>query len=142
MSGSFVPPDSELRALLQGARTIAVVGLSDNPTRPSHGVAFYLREAGYRIVPVNPKLTELWGERAFPDLVGVRRAGIEVDIVDVFRNPEDVPPVVDQAIQIGAKALWLQEGVVNEAAARRAASAGLTVVMDRCARTEHRRLLG
>lgn len=138
----FVPSDEEIRQLLQGVKTIAVVGLSDNPMRPSHGVAYYLLERGYRIVPVNPKLTELWGEKAYPDLPSVVRAGIRVDLVDVFRNPQDVSPVVEEAIQIGAPAIWLQEGVVNEAAAQRAQDAGLRVVMDRCAMKEHARLVG
>lgn len=138
----FVPSDDEIREILSRTKTIAVVGLSDNPFRPSHGVAYYLKEAGYEIIPVNPKLQRLWGLQAYPDLLSVQRAGRRVDLVDVFRNPADVPPVVDEAIRIGAQAVWLQEGVVHEAAAAQARAAGLRVVMDRCAMKEHARLLG
>lgn len=141
-SESFVPPDAELRELLRRAKTIAVVGLSDNPMRPSHGVALYLHQSGYRIIPVNPNLKELWGLRAYADLRSLQDLGLAIDIVDVFRRPEDVDPIVDQAIQIGAKAIWFQEGVVNPPAAARAQASGLIVVMDRCARTEHVRLIG
>lgn len=139
---TFVPPDSAIRQLLTETRTVAVVGLSDNPMRPSYGVARYLHEQGYRIIPVNPKLESLWGIKAYPDLRSVRQAGIPVDLVDVFRNPVEVEPIAEDAIAIGAKAIWFQEGVVNEAAARKAASAGLKVVMDRCAMKEHARLVG
>jgi uncharacterized protein len=141
MAPDFVPTDPDLRALLEQTKTIAVVGLSDNPFRPSHGVAYYMHEQGYRVVPVNPKLSELWGLRAFPDLRAVKAAGVNVDMVDVFRDPSHVPPVVDEAIAIGAKSVWLQEGVVHEAAARKAQEAGLTVVMDRCIMKEHARLV-
>lgn len=139
---SFVPTDAAVRELLARARTIAVVGLSDNPYRPSHGVGSYLRECGYRIVPVNPYLTEIWGERSYADLRAVAAAGIRVDLVDVFRNPAEVMPVVEDAIAIHAPAVWFQEGVVNREAAERARAAGLTVVMDRCAMKEHARLIG
>lgn len=137
----FVPQDAEMAAVLRRTRTIAVVGLSDNPARPSHDVARYLKDAGYEIVPVNPKLTELWGKKSYPDLASVARDGIQIDLVDVFRDPAHVPAVVEEAIAVKAKALWLQEGVVHEEAARRAAAAGLTVVMDRCAKKEHARLV-
>lgn len=124
--------------LLRSARTIAVVGLSGKPWRPSHGVAEYMQRAGYRIIPVNPNETEVLGEKAYPSLEAVPE---KVDIVNVFRRPEYVPEIVEAAIRIGAPAIWLQEGVVNEAAAERARQAGLFVVMDRCILKEHRRLV-
>lgn len=136
----FVPDDDTIRALLEETKTIAVVGLSDNASRPSHGVGKYLHEQGYDVIPVNPNLDELWGLKAYPDLISVKEAGIDIDIVDVFRRPEAVPSVVDEAIDVGAKAIWLQEGVIHEDAAAKAKDAGLTVVMDRCAFKEHRRL--
>lgn len=136
----YVPDDESIRKLLEGANTIAVVGLSDKEARPSHGVGKYLHEQGYTVIPVNPNLDELWGLKAYPDLTSVKEAGHEIDVVDVFRRPEAVPPIVDEAIDVGAKAVWLQEGVVNEDAAQKAKDAGLTVVMDRCAFKEHRRL--
>ncbi len=123
--------------LLRSARTIAVVGLSGKPWRPSHGVAEYMQRAGYRIIPVNPNETEVLGEKAYPHLEAVPE---KVDIVNVFRRSEYVPEIVEAAIRIGAPAIWLQEGVVNEAAAERARQAGLFVVMDRCILKEHRRL--
>ncbi len=132
----FRNPDRDtLRALLKQARTIAIVGLSDNPQRASYGVARGLQNFGYRIVPVNPALDAVWGERAVPDLdhVGdVLRPGERIDIVDVFRAPEYVDEIVDACIRLRVPAVWLQEGVVNADAARRAEDAGLTVVMDQC----------
>jgi hypothetical protein len=123
--------------ILGQARTIAVVGLSARRFRPSHGVAEYLQRAGYRIIPVNPKITEVLGERSYASLDEVPEP---VDIVDIFRRPEHVPEIVEAAIRKGAKAIWMQEGVVHEEAARRAESAGLAVIMDRCILKEHRRL--
>lgn len=123
--------------LLRSARTIAVVGLSSKPWRPSHGVAEYMQRAGYRIIPVNPNETEVLGEKAYSNLEAVPET---VDIVNVFRRPEFVPEIVEAAIRIGAPAIWMQEGVVHEAAAERARQAGLFVVMDRCILKEHRRL--
>jgi uncharacterized protein len=120
--------------LLEETRTIAVVGLSARPERPSHGVARYLQSAGYKIFPVNPAESEILGERAYAKLEDVPE---KIDVVEVFRRPEFVPDIVESAIRIGAKAVWMQEGVVNEAAAERARKAGLTVVMDRCMRKEH-----
>lgn len=114
-----------------------MVGLSSKPWRPSHGVAEYLQRAGYRVIPVNPNETEVLGEKAYPNLEAVPE---KVDIVNVFRRPEFVPEIVEAAIRIGAPAIWMQEGVVNEAAAERARQAGLLVVMDRCILKEHRRL--
>lgn len=123
--------------LLQGARTIAVVGLSSKRARPSYGVSEYMQQAGYRIIPVNPNETEVLNERAYPDLDSIREP---VDIVNVFRRSEFVPDIVDAAIRIRAKAIWLQEGVVHEAAAEKARQAGLAVVMDRCILKEHRKI--
>lgn len=137
----YVPSDSDIRRLLGAARNIAVVGLSENPTRPSFDVAEYLRSRGYTIIPVNPTIQQWEGLKAYPDLASVRAAGIQIDLVDVFRRPEEVEPVVDDAIRVRAPAIWFQLGVINEAAAEKAKRAGLTVVMDRCTRIEHRRLL-
>ena len=125
--------------VLRAYRTVAVVGLSSNEEKPSHGVARYLQEHGYRIIPVNPAESEVLGEKSYPDLRSVPEP---VEIVEVFRRPEDVPPIVEEAIAIGAKAVWMQEGTANVEAARRAREAGLAVVMDRCMRTEHRRMTG
>ncbi len=133
------PGDEMIRDLLQRTRTIAVVGLSPKPGRPSHFVASALQGAGYRIVPVRPAVDEILGERAWPDLASVPEL---VDMVNVFRAPEHVDPIVDTCIARGIKALWLQEGVVNPAAAERAQAAGLTVVMDRCIQKDLVRLLG
>jgi uncharacterized protein len=123
--------------ILQAARVIAVVGLSNKRHRPSYGVTEYMQRAGYRIVPVNPQETEVLGERCYPNLDAVPEA---IDIVDIFRRSEFVPEIVEAAIRKGAKAIWMQEDVVHEDAARRAAEAGLDVVMDRCILKEHRRL--
>lgn len=120
--------------LLRTASNIAVVGLSSNKMRPSYGVAEYLQRAGYKIIPVNPNETEVLGEKAVARLEDIRE---KVDIVDVFRRSEFVPEVAESAIAIGAKALWLQEGVIHEPAAQRARDAGLFVVMDRCILKEH-----
>jgi predicted CoA-binding protein len=123
--------------ILHSARTIAVVGLSHKRYRPSYGVSEYMQKAGYRIIPVNPRETEVLGERAYPDLESVPES---IDIVDIFRRPEFVPDIVEAAIRKGAKVIWMQEGVIHEAAARRAEEAGLAVVMDRCILKDHRRL--
>jgi predicted CoA-binding protein len=123
--------------LLKASHTIAVVGLSSNIMRPSNGVSAYMQRAGYRIIPVNPNETEVLGEKSFARLEDVPEP---VDIVDIFRRPEYVPEVVESAIRIGAKAIWMQEGVVHEGAAQRAREAGLQVVMDRCILKEHRRM--
>jgi len=126
-----------IRRILQRARTIAVVGLSSKPTRPRHGVAQYLQSEGYRIVPVNPNEVEVLGERAYARLSDIPE---RVDVVTIFRRSDAVLPIVEEAIRIGAWAVWMQEGVVNEEAARRAQEAGLLVVMNRCMLKEHRRL--
>jgi hypothetical protein len=131
--------DATLRTLFDTCRTIAIVGLSDNPGRPSCGVARYLQVQGYRIVPVNPRLTQVLGEACYAKLEDIPFA---VDMVDVFRRTEDVGPIADSAIAIGAKCLWQQIGVLNEAAHDRARAAGLVSVMDRCTKVEHARLVG
>ncbi len=120
--------------ILTSARTIAVVGLSADPRRPSHGVARYLQRAGYRIIPVNPNVDEVLGERAYPSLPQIPQP---VDVVDVFRRSEFVGPIVDDAIAIKASAVWLQDGVVDEDAAARARASGLDVVMDDCMMRRH-----
>ena len=122
--------------LLRSAHTIAVVGLSSKKARPSHGVTDYMLHAGYRIIPVNPNEIEVLGEKAYPDLDSVPE---KVDIVNVFRQPESVPEIVDAAIRIGARAVWMQEGVMHQEAAKRARQAGLIVIMDRCLLKEHRK---
>ena len=128
---------SNIASVLRSARTIAVVGLSSKRYRPSHGVAEYMQSSGYRIIPVNPFETEVLGEKAYSEL---DRVPGTVDIVDIFRRSEFVPEIVEAAIRIGARAIWMQEGVVHEDAAARARAAGLEVVMDRCILKEHRRL--
>ncbi len=122
--------------ILDECRTIAVVGLSSSSMRPSHGVAGYMQRAGYRIIPVNPNETEVLGERAYASLDDLPD---KIDLVDVFRRSEEAATAVDQAIALGAKAVWLQEGVIDIAAAQRALNAGLLVVMDRCWLKEHAR---
>jgi len=130
--------DTKIREILQNAKTIAVVGLSPKPERDSHEVAHYLQGVGYRIIPVNPVADQILGEKAYPDLLSIPE---EIDIVDIFRRSEHVPPIVDDAIEAGAKAVWMQLGVINEQAAAKAAEAGLDVVMDHCTLREHKRLL-
>ena len=129
---------SSIPDILNSAHTIAVVGLSGNPMRPSNGVSAYMQRAGYRVIPVNPNETSVLGEKSYRRLEDVPE---KIDIVDVFRRSEYVADIVDSAIKIGAKAVWLQEGVVDEAAADRARTAGLGVVMDKCILKEHRKLL-
>ncbi len=131
--------DETLRLALLGARNIAVVGLSDNPARASHSVARYLQSQGYRIIPVNPTIAEVLGEKAYPDLISVPDP---IDFVDIFRRPEYVGAIVDEAITKGVQTIWMQLGIVDEAAAARARDAGITVVMDHCTAVEHRRLIG
>jgi predicted CoA-binding protein len=121
------------------AKTIASVGLSSNQEKESYWIVAYLKEQGYRIIPVNPTADEILGEKAYPDLESVPE---EIDVVQVFRKPEDVPPVVDSAIKVGTKVVWMQEGIVHEGAAQKAREAGLQVVMDACMRVTHRRLIG
>ena len=131
------PASPSPRSILGTARTIAVVGLSSKPDRPSYEVASYLQGHGYRIIPINPNEHEVLGERAYPSLGDVP-ADIAIDVVDVFRRPEATPAVADDAVAVGAKVLWLQLGIVNDEAARIAEEAGLAVVMDVCMMTAHR----
>jgi predicted CoA-binding protein len=129
--------------LLSRAKTIAVVGLSGSPMRASHGVSAYLQAAGYKIIPVNPRIAEALGEKSYPSLLEVPLEVRErIDLVDVFRRPEYVDEIVEQAIQLKVPAIWLQEGVINERAAERARKAGILVVMDRCVLKEHRARFG
>jgi uncharacterized protein len=124
--------------ILKSTRTIAVVGLSSNPMRPSNGVSQYMQRSGYRVIPVNPNEKEVLGEKSYAKLEDVPES---IDCVNVFRRSQFVPEIVESAIRIGAKSLWLQEGVIHEPAAARAKQAGLSVVMDRCILKEHRKLL-
>jgi uncharacterized protein len=128
-----------IKKILDDCRTIAVVGLSSDPGRPSHGVAAYMRRNGYRVIPVNPNETEVFGDKAYAALADVPN---KVELVDIFRRSSEAGKAVDEAIAIGAKAVWLQEGVIDAAAAQRAADAGLLVVMDRCWLKEHARWNG
>jgi predicted CoA-binding protein len=132
-----------LRRILTQSRTIAVVGLSANWYRPSYFAAKYMHDHGYRIVPVNPTYAEVMGERCYPDLRSAREgAAITIDIVDCFRKPEEIVPIARDAIAIGAKVLWMQLGIRNDEAAKLASDAGLDVVMNRCVKIEHARILG
>ena len=133
------PNDRAIRQILETAKTIAVVGLSDKPDRDSYIVARYLQQRGYRIIPVNPTVSEVLGEKSYASVADIPG---QVDIVDVFRKPDAVAPVAQEAIDAGAGTLWLQLGVVNQEAADKAEAAGLQVVMDRCIKIEHARLLG
>jgi predicted CoA-binding protein len=128
------PTDDQLRELLTRASTIAMVGASSNPERESHGIMQKLQSVGYKVVPVNPRETEILGERSYPSLQDVP---VPIDIVDVFRRSEDSPAIADEAVAVGAKALWLQSGIANDDAAARAEAAGLTVVMDTCIGATH-----
>jgi len=129
--------DQKLRDILISANTIASVGLSSNPGKESYGVVSYLMEQGYKIIPVNPTATEIMDEKVYSRLSDIPE---KVDVVQVFRKPEDVPPVVEEAIKIGAKVIWMQEGIANYEAAQKAEEAGLQVVMDACMRAAHKRL--
>jgi uncharacterized protein len=131
--------DTQLTELLRQAKTIAVVGLSNNRMRASFGVSRFLQRQGYHVIPVNPNETEVLGERAYPS---VRDVPDDVDIVNIFRRSEKVPEVVDDALQKGTRCIWMQEGVINNAAAQKAESAGVPVVMNRCILKELARLLG
>lgn len=119
--------------ILKKYRNVAVVGLSADPSRPSCKVGLYLIRHGYNVIPVNPKATEIIGKKSYPNLSSVPE---KVEIVDIFRRAEDVMPIVEEAIKVGAKVVWMQEGIVNEAAGQKAREAGLTVVMDKCIRRE------
>lgn len=130
--------DEELRTLLTESKTIAVIGASPKPWRDSGEIAAFLMRKGYTVYPVNPKYDEILGVTSYPNLKSIPD---KIDLVDIFRNPADVMPVIDEAIAVGAKAVWMQLGVVNEEAAQKADDAGLKVVMDRCIAVEHRALL-
>jgi predicted CoA-binding protein len=129
------PQTDPVTELVRHAKTIAVVGLSDNPLRPSHGVAAYMQSHGYRIIPVNPQIKSCLGEKAYASLLEVPE---KIDIMDIFRRPEFVEEIVDQAIQLKVPAIWMQEDVIHEKAAEKARKAGMLVVMDRCILKEHR----
>jgi predicted CoA-binding protein len=131
--------DKEMKEILLSIKTIASVGLSSNQEKESFWIVSYLKEQGYKIIPVNPTATEILGEKVYPSLSAIPD---KVDVVQVFRKSEDVPPVVEEAIKIGAKVVWMQEGIINEEAAQKAREAGLQVVMDACMRATHRRLIG
>jgi predicted CoA-binding protein len=137
---------SELRRILGTCRTIAVVGLSPQWHRPSFFAAKYMQSHGFRIVPINPGATAILGERSYPSVTAAAQAlageGLQIDMVDCFRKTEDIPPLADEAIAVGARCLWQQIGVVNEAAANKAREAGLDTVLDRCVKIEHARLFG
>ena len=133
------PDDEQIRILLKNSATIAVVGISGNPERDSYKVAEYLQKQGYKIIPINPAIKEVLGEKAYSNLTQV---SMPVDIIDVFRRNEEVPGVIKEALKLKPKAIWLQLGVINEEAAKQAIEAGLTIIMDRCIKIEHNRLLG
>jgi predicted CoA-binding protein len=130
---------SAVENILKNSRTVAVVGLSPDPDRPSHNVAGYLKEKGYKIIPVNPGENEILGEKSYPDLTSIP---LKVDVVEIFRRSDEVLPIVHEAIKIGAGAVWMQEGVINREAAAEARKAGLKVVMNKCMFKEHYRLFG
>jgi predicted CoA-binding protein len=136
---STQPSSDPIRDLLASATTIAVVGLSDNPLRPSHGVSAYMQAHGYRVIPVNPHISEALGEHAYRSLLDVPE---RIDIVNVFRRPQFVDEIVDQAIRLKIPAIWMQEEVINQAAAARARNAGLFVAMDLCILKEHKARFG
>ncbi len=126
-----------IEQLFKESKVVAVVGLSPNPARDSNRIARYLQAQGYRVIPVNPNAEEVLGERSYPSLADVPE---KIDLVDIFRRSEDVPPIVDEAIAAGAKVIWMQLGIVHQEAAKKAAAAGLDVIMDKCTMVEHRQL--
>ena len=133
-----MPSEKQLELLLSESRTIAVVGMSPKSQRPSNSVAVYLIAKGYEVIPINPGHNQILGLTCYPELKAVPT---RIDIVDIFRKPNEVEPIVDQAVEIGARAVWMQQGIINEEAANRALQAGLIAVMDRCIKVEHSRLL-
>jgi len=135
-----LPQSDAIGEMLKRSKTIAVVGLSDNPLRPSHGVSAYMQSHGYRIIPVNPRITECLGEKAYASLLDIpqKDAHGKIDIVNIFRRPDFVEEIVDQAIQLKVPAIWMQEEVIHERAAEKARKAGIFVVMDLCILKEHR----
>ena len=139
-----IPDMYDRLQLLQQYRHVAIVGVSADPYRPSHFVAIYLQAEGYDIIPINPRYAgqTLLGKRVYATLTEAKEAGEQIEVVDVFRRPENVPPIAEEAIAVGAKVLWLQLGIRNDAAAKKAQEAGLTVVQDRCMKIEHARFFG
>jgi predicted CoA-binding protein len=133
----FNPTENEIRDILEKYKTVAVVGLSDKPERDSHSVAKYLKEHGYTIIPVNPARSEILGEKSYPDLMSIPQP---VDIVDIFRKTEAIPAIVDEAIKIKAKVVWMQLGLAHEESARKAREAGLAAVQSKCMKVEHAKL--
>lgn len=133
------PPDAEIESILRGSRTIAIVGISDNPERDSNRVGRYLKEHGYEVIPVNPLKREILGEKCYPDLKSIPKP---VDVVDIFRNIDAIPGIVDEAIRVGAKAVWMQLGLAHHESAERAREAGLAVVQSKCMKIEHARVFG
>jgi predicted CoA-binding protein len=131
--------DEEIKEVLRSSKTVAIVGISPKEDRPSYGVASYLKSKGYRIIPVRPDGDEILGEKVYHGLTEIP-GGIQIDVVDIFRKSEDVPPVVEEAIHRGAKVVWMQEGIINQDASEKAERAGLKVVMDLCMKKEHQRL--
>jgi predicted CoA-binding protein len=132
--------DEEIKEVLRSSKTIAVIGISPKEDRPSYGVASYLKSKGYRIIPVRPDGDKILGEKVYHSLTEIPRE-IEIDVVDIFRKSEDVPAAVEEAIHRGAKVVWMQEGIINQEASTKAEKAGLKVVMDRCMKKEHQRLI-
>jgi hypothetical protein len=132
--------EEDIKKILSDSKTVAVVGISPNEDRPSYVVASYLKTKGYRIIPVRPDGEEILGEKVYHSLTEIPQ-GIGVDVVDIFRRSEDVPPIVEEAIQRKARVVWMQEGVIHEEAEQQAEKAGLKVIMDRCMKKEHQRLL-
>lgn len=138
MTDFLNPSDNDIKQLLESVHNIAIVGLSPKQDRPSYGVAQHLQSFGYRIIPVRPATEEVLGEKVYPDLTSV---DIPIELVNVFLNPSRIDALVDSCIELGLPAIWLQEGVINKAAAERAQQAGIQVIMDRCIYKEHLRLL-
>jgi uncharacterized protein len=136
----LVMKEEEIKSVLSNSKTVAIVGISPKPDRPSYVVAAYLQSKGYRIIPVRPDGEEILGEKVYHSLMEIPRE-IEIDIVDIFRKPEDIPPIAEEAIRRGAKVVWMQEGITHPEACDKAGRAGLKVVMDRCIKKEHQRLL-
>lgn len=130
--------DEQVKSVLEKSKTVAVVGMSDKEERDSHKVAKYLKEHGYKVIPVNPKCKEILGETCYPDLKGVPG---HVDVVDIFRNIEAIPAIVDEAIAVGAGSVWMQLGLTHEEAAEKARCAGISVIMNKCMKIEHARLM-
>jgi predicted CoA-binding protein len=132
-----IPRDEDIEAILKDMRTIAVVGVSNDPDRPSYVVARYLHEHEFTVIPINPNLKELFGNKAYPDLGSVPSELLPIDVVDIFRRPDAVLDIVEQAVGIGARNIWMQEGIINNEAANRAIEAGLGLVMNKCIKKEH-----